>query len=379
MDEEAMKEQITKVAKEKGAGAVGVSSTKRLAGGPVSNDAHYVLPSAKSIVSVMLPYDGGIIRRYLGKEDHTGFQQHETDVYRKLFWISKSIEAFLRSEGFEAVACEPNLDYRYKYSAAYKKTPYWIRQGYVDWVRSKSGAIGTALKRSSVGFAYDREATVVDWNLTPSFAHRAGAVATGLAAYGWSGNVLSPEYGARVLFNTVVTSAELESDAILAESPCDGCKYCTRVCQVGMIDPKQKDSVVIEGKVFDRGKRGHNLRCVLCCGGMTGQGKHKGWSTWSPGRLDLPDTDDDIVTFWDEFSKNNLWKHNYYSKVLSDLVFLREYGFVRKPHERFMTTCANCQIICWKTREERKENYEILVNSGEVVEGVDFSFEVSNS
>jgi len=378
-DEEAMKERIKKTALENGAAAVGVSSTERLAGGPVSNDARYVLPSAKSVVSVMLPYDGDIVRRYLGKEDHAGFQQHETDVYRELFRIGKSIEAILLAEGFEAVACEPNLDYRYKDSAAFKSTPHWIRQGYIDWARSKSGAIGTAIRRISAGFAYARESAVTDWSLTPSFSHRAGAVAAGLAAYGWSGNVLSPEHGARVLFNTVVTSAELESDPMLTESPCDGCKYCTRVCQVGMIDPKQKDPVIIEGKVFDRGRRGHNLRCIFGCGGLTGQGKFKGWSTWSPGRVDLPDTDDDIVAFWDEFSKNNLWRHNYYSKVLADLIFLREYGFVRKPHERFMTTCANCQIICWKTREERRENYEILVNGGEVVEGIGFSYEVKKS
>ncbi len=373
-----MKEEAKKLALRNGAAAVGVSSTDRLAGGPAGNDARYVLPSAKSILSIMLPFDGDIIRRYLGKEDHAGFQKHETDVYRRLYEVAKSIEIFLVSEGFEAVACEPNLDYRYKDSAAYRRTPYKVRQGYVDWVRSKSGAIGTALRRASVGFTYDREAGVIDWDLTPAFSHRAGAVAAGLAAYGWSGNVLSPEYGARVLFNTVVTSAELESDPVLTESPCDRCKYCARVCQVGMIDLKEKDPVVVNGVTFDRGKRGHNLRCIFGCGGMTGQGKYKGWSTWSPGRVDLPEADDGMVAFWDRFSKQNLWQHNYYSKVLADLVYHSEYGFVRKPGERFMTTCANCQIVCWQSRQERKENYEILTNGGEVVEGPGFSFQLSD-
>jgi hypothetical protein len=53
-----------------------------------------------------------------------------------------------------------------------------------------------------------------------------------------------------------------------------------------------------------------------------------------------------------------------------------ELGFVRKKEERFASTCGNCQLVCWEKKKQRKENYDILINSGEVEEGPDFSFRV---
>jgi hypothetical protein len=82
----------------------------------------------------------------------------------------------------------------------------------------------------------------------------------------------------------------------------------------------------------------------------------------------LPESDDQLEEFWKQFVFENIWQGNYYSKVLSDLTYHSELGFIRKTRERFATTCGNCQLICWKTRAERKENYDILVNGG-VVEG----------
>jgi len=370
-----MKERIRILAKEAGAAGVGMASVERL-NGLASMDPAYLLPGAGSIISVMLPYDGDTVRRYLGKEDHIGFQQHETEVYRELYRISKAIEGFLISKGYQALACEPNLDYRHRDSREYRRIPYRLRQWNVDTMSSGRYPFLRPLKRKIAERFYLKDVAYVDWNLTPSFSHRYGAVACGLGSFGWSSNVMTPEYGARVLFNTVITSARLPSDPLMEQTPCDGCRLCTRVCQVGMMHPKEEDSVVIGGKRFVHAKKGHNLRCIFCCGGFTGQSLHPAWSTWSPGRIDLPETDHNIVDFWNQFALENVWQHNYYSKVLSDLVFHNEYGMIRKPFDRFQTTCGNCQLICWSQREERQENYDILVNSGQVVEGPGFSFRV---
>ena len=70
-------------------------------------------------------------------------------------------------------------------------------------------------------------------------------------------------------------------------------------------------------------------------------------------------------------------KKNYYSKVFADLLYHSEFGLIRKKENRFATTCGNCQLVCWKTREERMQNYEILINSGVVEEGENFSFKVN--
>jgi hypothetical protein len=64
---------------------------------------------------------------------------------------------------------------------------------------------------------------------------------------------------------------------------------------------------------------------------------------------------------------------------MSDLIFHTEYGFIRKPKDRFMTTCGFCQFVCSRTRKERKENYEIILEGGEVAEGPNFRFKVLRS
>jgi len=205
-----------------------------------------------------------------------------------------------------------------------------------------------------------------DWNLTPSFSHRYGAVAAGIGYLGWSGNVLHPAYGARVLYNTVITDSELKPDPMIEKNPCDGCRICTKVCQSKFISVKDRDQVVIGGRKFVHNKKGHNLRCIFVCAGLSGQNEYPDWSTWSPGRIVLPPSDEQLEEFWIEFISKKAWQRNYYSKVFSDLLYHSEFGFIRKKKESLVMTCGNCQLVCWKTKKQRQENYDILINSGEV-------------
>ena len=142
------------------------------------------------------------------------------------------------------------------------------------------------------------------------------------------------------------------------------------------MDAKEKTSVRIGGKTYHHNKKAHNLRCIFVCAGLSGQNLHQGWSTWSPGRISLPDADDDLDRAFKDLVFKSFWQRNYYSKVLTDLTYHSEMGMIRKTEERFNTTCGNCQLVCWKTRKERKENYEIIINSGVVEEGPNFSFKV---
>jgi epoxyqueuosine reductase len=366
---------VKQIALDEGAADVGVSSVRRLTE-KVSMDPGYLLPGAKSIITFLVPLDGEIIRKYLGKESQDIMQRHETDVYRKLDHIGNSISEALNKKGYPSIAAEPNLDYRFKNSPEYKKIPYSIRQKIIDWFASESGTLSTALKKRLFKKMFLRSTEAVDWNLTPSFSHRYGAVAGGIATMGWSGNVLHPDFGAHFLINTVITQAEIQPDPLMDAEVCNRCHCCVKVCQAGMIHSKETDSVVIGGKSFEHNKKGHNLRCTFVCAGLTGQNLYKGWSTWSPGRFELPETDDRIEEFWTEFANTNGWRHNYYAKILSDLTYHTEHGPVRKKSERFKVTCGNCLFVCAGTLKERKQNYETIINSGEVIEGPDFSFQV---
>lgn len=360
-----MNQTLKALALDAGAAAVGFAGVDRLTDKP-SMDAGYSLPGARSIISVMMPLDGQIIRDYLGKKNRENLQRHETDTYRRLYAIGEQQTAFLRSRGHRAVVAEPNLDYRYKDQPGHKRVPHAIRQTIADWFATDSPAPVQWIKNRIVRPLYESSFRHVDWNLTPSFSHRYGAIAAGIGAVGWSGNVLHPDFGARVLYNTVITDAQLPPDPMIAESPCDGCRICTRVCQSNFIHPKQAATVTIGGRTFEHNRKAHNLRCIFVCAGLSGQNKHKGWSTWSRGRITLPEADDDLETFWKSFVFEKLGSDNYYSRVLANLTYHSELGFIRKTEERFDTTCGNCQLVCWKTRSERKENYEILVNGGSV-------------
>ena len=92
-----MKERIRDLGLEEGAVAVGFASGERLKG-PPSIDPAFILKGAKSVVSIMLPLDKKIIRDYLGKVNREGMQQHETEVYRRLFSIGDAIKRFIEAK-----------------------------------------------------------------------------------------------------------------------------------------------------------------------------------------------------------------------------------------------------------------------------------------
>ena len=198
----------------------------------------------------------------------------------------------------------------------------------------------------------------------------------GLGVIGWGGNVFVPGLGSRVLLETVITDAVIDPDPMLKESPCDGCRICAKVCQAGFINVKEKDEVEIGDRTFTHNKKGSNIRCTLVCAGFSGQSHYDGWSTWSPGRVRLPDTDENIKEFFDKFVIDNMWRPNWHAHVLKNLALATEQGYMEEPKERLTATCGNCQLVCWGERKEREYNYRLLTDSGEVVEGKDFSFEV---
>ena len=71
-----LEQSIKKLALDEGVAAVGISTVDRLGREP-SMDPNYVLPGARSLVSLMIPLDGALIRSYLGKENHEGLEDHD--------------------------------------------------------------------------------------------------------------------------------------------------------------------------------------------------------------------------------------------------------------------------------------------------------------
>ena len=244
-----MRARIEQVARDVGADDVGVAPAHRLGGEP-SMDTDYLLPGTRSVISVMVAFDPDIVRQYLAKEDREAMHRHETECYRRLDRVAHSVARVLEEAGHRTAVTEPNLDYRYKSKPAYRHIPPAIRQAAVDWMARDGSAPVRAARRSVVRRVPAAFLGAGNFRLTPTFAHRYGAVAAGIGSLGWSGNVLHPDHGAR-------TAGRTRSDPAAGED-----LRAARVEGAALGDVRQRDPVVaavrqveVGAHVADQGHR----------------------------------------------------------------------------------------------------------------------------
>jgi len=240
--------QIEKFLRERGAIRVGFANLDTLVGGPPSVDLTYVLPEVCSAISFALPFDHDKIRDFLSKKDFINYERHAVEIDLKSTQISEELAEWLESKGFASQRVLANNNYRTE---------------------------------------------ILNWPLRmpPILSHRYIAVRSGVGSLGWSGNVGIKNYGCTIYLGTVVTSAELEPTEPIPpeESFCNKCKLCVSVCTAGMFDNEKETTVTMGGETFSYSARKNNMRCQFVGGGFTGLNKSGKWSTWSPGRFDIPE------------------------------------------------------------------------------------------
>jgi len=308
-----------------GAVAVGVSTLETLADGPPSTDLAYVLDGAKSAVTFALPLDQEKILAYLGKEDHDGHQADNIRTGNEVTGLAVGLASYWNQHGIPSFGVCSNSVYR-------QDTP----RGMADFM--------------------------------PDISHRYLAVRSGVGWFGFSGNVITKEHGASVLLGTTVTTAELEPTEPLApeDKYCDECQLCLASCASGLFDKQDKTTVKMGDQDFSYSKRKSYHRCDLVCGGFTGLAKNGKWSTWSPGRFEVPETD--------EAMRPALIEAVMASTPRPEIPG----GFYHPamPSTRKLNlTCANCQLLCHPDREERKRRYKLVTKSGVVIQHEDGSLE----
>lgn len=105
-------------------------------------------------------------------------------------------------------------------SKAYEISNYLISKGYpsIYLPRDAYGHIDVLLRKP---FAF--------------FSHKHAAYLAGLGSFGQSHVLLTQEYGPRVRFTSIFTSAEIEGDPIKGEDLCTRCQECLKQCPVNAI------------------------------------------------------------------------------------------------------------------------------------------------
>ena len=195
-----------------GADLVGVAPISRFKNAPIMMSPQGILPTAKSVVVCAIHHLDEAIE--LGGEAHPqiiGPYSIQYVMNLKLDYIAFRVARYLDSLGYEAVPIAASNIWRYR--------PF---------------------ESLSATFA-------------PDMSHIYAATCAGLGQLGWHGLTMSPEYGPRNRFISIITNAPLCPTPMYDETKlCDMCGECIKHCPT---DAYRKEcngvkSIEVEDKVF---------------------------------------------------------------------------------------------------------------------------------
>ena len=203
---------VKKCAYDFGADLVGVSPISRFKGAPIMMSPQGILPTATNVVVCAIHHLDEAIE--LGGEEHPqiiGPYSIQYVMNLKLDYIAFRVARYLDSLGYEAVPIAASNIWRYR--------PFG-----------------------------DMTAT-----FAPDMSHIYAATCAGLGQLGWHGLTMSPEYGPRNRFISIITNAPLCPTPVYDETKlCDMCGECIKHCPT---DAYRKEcngtkSIEVEGREF---------------------------------------------------------------------------------------------------------------------------------
>jgi epoxyqueuosine reductase len=201
-----LKAALKQVALREGASLLGVASVDRFEGAPAGHGPRDFIPRAEAVISLGIKLPDAVVDRLDYLRDDTQYtpeiQQkvRETHIYTK--------------QGYAL----PNLLLD---EVAYRLTLLLEARGYRTLPIPATTASYTMPDLSAA-----------DLGFFGLFSHRHAAVRAGLGEFGYNNIVLTPQFGPRVRFSSIITAAPLEPDPLVAEKICqrDDCRKCLDQC-----------------------------------------------------------------------------------------------------------------------------------------------------
>ena len=194
-----------------GADLVGIANIERYQNAPIRMSPQGILPTAKSVIvcavhhpDAAIELDGEIHPQVMGPYRIQYIMNDKLDV------LSFKIARMLDDLGYQTVPIASSNIWRYR--------------GYKE---------------------------MSDTTFAPDISHIYGAVCAGLGELGWNGLCITPEFGARNRFVSIITEAEL-TPTPLYNGPklCDLCGECIRKCPTNAYRKETNGTkkIVVEGK-----------------------------------------------------------------------------------------------------------------------------------
>ncbi len=340
MDLKELKQEIKKIALDSGAKLVGIGSRERLSTGPPSANMDYCLEGAQSCIIWAYPNEYETLVNYFSKKERMSFKKHQFFAYSTGWKTAQKIADFIEENSkFKAHPVIPNGKYR------------------------RVGSFSNLFMGSQT---------------YPDFSLRYGAVAAGLGHLGWSGNLVTKEYGGSLYLAGALTTAPFEPDPMAGENNCNKCKICVRACTTGLFSlDESQEPVIIGGSEEIIAKKNNFIRCAIGCAGWTGLSEDESWSTWTPGHITLRKIPEETISDADYIKK--FMAKLFTSKETPKLIkkfnrkILNSFAKVGvkenvglRPLEDTNPRCGFCNAICIAEPKKRAELYKLLIKSGKL-------------
>lgn len=226
--------QIQALAEQEGAGMIGVAPVERFEGAPRGHHPTDFIPRARSVIV----FGVGLLPALVSWQ-----------------------ELMPNSEVFTDETVRKTVAQEYLYTAGAYEIPNDLleRLALRAAMRLQGAGYRSIFFPVTYGLKFRRIIDVMEEPFAP-FSHRHAAVRAGLGEFGLNGLVITPQYGPRCRFISVISEAELQPSPLLTQKVCLGqsCSLCVEACpgQAIQVMPDIDDSAFAMSSVSRTDKQG---------------------------------------------------------------------------------------------------------------------------